>query len=145
MARNNNNLPQMEDGHKESKENSMIGPRACKICGEIGHSSKECHDEWPHCEANYLDDGYPITEVTCFLCEGTTHIPTQCQLYPMVQEISQLVKGGMHRILKRSLEVQEEKKVGDGIKPKQYEKGLIVHDKMECEAIISTDILQNCI
>ena len=77
MARNNNNLPQMEDGHKDNKENVMIGPRACKIYGEIGHSSKECHDEWPHCEANYLDEGHPMTQITCFLCEGTNHIPAQ--------------------------------------------------------------------
>ena len=45
MARNKNNLSQMEDGHTEIKENILTGPRACKICGEIGHQSKDCHDE----------------------------------------------------------------------------------------------------
>ena len=46
VASNNNNQPQAEDGHKEIKENIMTGPRACKICGEMGHLYKECHDEW---------------------------------------------------------------------------------------------------
>ena len=88
MARNNNQIPQVDVGI-EIRDNKMAGPRACKICGEIGHLSKECPDERPHCDTNYPDEGYAITQVTCFLCEGTNHIPTQCQLYPMVQEISQ--------------------------------------------------------
>ena len=62
-----------------------------------------------HCDASYMDKGYPITQVTCFLCEGTNHIPAQCQLYPMVQEVSQQVKEGMRQILKRSVEVQVQK------------------------------------
>ena len=34
-------------GNQESKGNTWIKHSACKSCGEIGHTSKECHDEWP--------------------------------------------------------------------------------------------------
>ena len=70
--------------------------KACKACGEIGHLTKECPDEWPHC------DDYP-TEVTCFLCEGNNHVPVQCQLYPMVLQVSQQAKEGMLSTLKKTL------------------------------------------
>ena len=165
MTNNINQLPQIDVGI-EIKENVMTGPRACKICGEIGHLSKECHDEWPHSDASYLDKGYTITQVTCFLCEGTTHILAQCQLYSMVQEVSQQVKDGMYRLLKRSARVQEhkeeakqdtslitcytcremghyswdcpEKKYGDGIKANQFQEGQINHVQIENEARLRT-------
>ena len=73
----------MSDQNANNKElEGMIDTslKACKACGEIGHLSKECPDEWPH-----FDD-YP-TEVTCFLCEGNNHVPVQCQLYPMVLHV----------------------------------------------------------
>ena len=84
----------------------------------------------------------------------------------MVQEVSQQVKAGMQQILKRSAVVQKhkeeckrdtshitcftcremghyswdcsEKKDGDSIKPKQCEKRLMIHVRMEDEAKIST-------
>ena len=72
-------------GNQESKESTWIKPVACKTCGEIGHTSNECHDEWPHCAARHQTKGCFTTQITCFLCEATNHIPTQCQLYPIVQ------------------------------------------------------------
>ena len=81
----NEQLPKIDQNYSDFEENLMTKLKACKTCGEIGHTSKECPDEWPHCDANYLVEEYPIPETTCFLCEGTSHVPAQCQLYPLVQ------------------------------------------------------------
>ena len=55
---------------------------ACKICGEIAHTQEEHKDGCPHCEENHLAEECPTGQVTCFLCEGTTHYPGQCHIYP---------------------------------------------------------------
>ena len=47
MTNSNMNPPQMDIGNKDVKGSSLTKPQACKTCGEIGHTSKECHDEWP--------------------------------------------------------------------------------------------------
>ena len=63
----------------------MRKPCACKICGEIGHTHKEHKDECPNCEGSHPVEECPTRHITCFLCEGTTHYPDQCHIYPMVQ------------------------------------------------------------
>ena len=99
----------MDIGNKDVKGSSLTKPQACKTCGEIGHTSKECHDEWPHGVSNHPTNGCPTTMVTCFLCEATNHVSTKCQLYPMVQEVRQQVKKGMQQKLRKCVEVQEHK------------------------------------
>ena len=47
-ANSNDEATPTDMGNKESKGSPWIKPSACKSCGEIGHTSKECHDEWPH-------------------------------------------------------------------------------------------------
>jgi hypothetical protein len=42
LASTNNNLPQNNLGNKESRDDVEITLQACKICGEIGHTSKGC-------------------------------------------------------------------------------------------------------
>jgi hypothetical protein len=44
LAIANNNLPQNNLGSKEPRSESEITLQAGKICGGIGHTSKECHD-----------------------------------------------------------------------------------------------------
>ena len=65
--------------------NDMKKLCACKLCGEIGHNHKEHKDECPNCEGIHPVEECPTTQITCFLCEGTTHYPAQCHIYPMVQ------------------------------------------------------------
>ena len=79
-------------GNKESQGSTWIKPSACKSCGEIGHTSKECHDEWPHGAARHQTKGCFTRQISCFLCVATNHIPKQCQLYPIVEQVRQQVQ-----------------------------------------------------
>ncbi|XBJ26862.1 hypothetical protein VPH35_004213 [Triticum aestivum] len=71
--------------------------RACKICGEIGHTDKEHQDGCPYCEASHLGEECPTTRVTCFMCEGTNHNPAQCRLLTTTQEVVQQQRKGMKK------------------------------------------------
>ena len=86
-------------------------PCACKICGEIGHTHKEHKDECPNCEGSHPVEECPIRQITCFLCEGTTHYPAQCHIYPMVQRTIQqkkeATKGALMEILEESVMKEE--------------------------------------
>jgi hypothetical protein len=42
LASSNNSLPRNDHGGKEPRDDVETTLRACKRCGEIGHSSKEC-------------------------------------------------------------------------------------------------------
>ena len=61
----------------------------------------------------------PHKSDTCFLCEGTNHVPIQCQLYPLVQQVIQQTKEGMQQSLMNTLEEQEQK-----VKSKKVEQEL---------------------
>ena len=97
-------------GNKESKRSTWIKPSACKSCGEIGHTSKECHDEWPHGAARHQTKGCFTSQISCFLCEATNHIPAQCQLYPIVEQVRQQVQERMHHTLNETLATRESEK-----------------------------------
>jgi cellular nucleic acid-binding protein len=101
VASNHNSLPQEEHGGKRTQVNAEMIQQACKRCGEIGHTSKDCHEEWPHC-----DPSYPVEEcpVTCFLCEGTNHIPAECKFYSTVQRINQQAEIRMSQLSERTPE-----------------------------------------
>ncbi|KAE8818073.1 hypothetical protein D1007_04174 [Hordeum vulgare] len=76
---------------------------ACKICGEIGHTQEEHKDGCPHCEENHPAEECPSSQVTCFLCEGTTHYPDQCHIYPKVQQVVKQQKDAMKETLKKKI------------------------------------------
>ncbi|KAE8766893.1 hypothetical protein D1007_61819 [Hordeum vulgare] len=76
---------------------------ACKISGEIGHTQEEHKDGCTHCEENHPAEECPSSQVTCFLCEGTTHYPTQCHIYPKVQEVVKQQKDAMKETLKKKI------------------------------------------
>src|SRR6187401_1761570 len=76
---------------------------ACRTCGEIGHTQEEHKDECPNCEGSHLAEECPTRQITCFLCEGTTHYPAQCHIYSMVQRTVQQKKEAMEEALEETL------------------------------------------
>ena len=76
---------------------------ACKICGEIGHTQEEHKDGCTHCEENHPAEECPSSQVTCFLCEGTTHYPAQCHIYPKVQRVVKQQKDAVKETLKKKI------------------------------------------
>ncbi|KAE8795906.1 hypothetical protein D1007_29183 [Hordeum vulgare] len=76
---------------------------ACKICGEIGHTQEEHKNGCTHCEENHPAEECPSSQVTCFLCEGTTHYPAECHIYPKVQQVVKQQKDAMKETLKNKI------------------------------------------
>ncbi|KAE8795398.1 hypothetical protein D1007_29740 [Hordeum vulgare] len=76
---------------------------ACKFCGEIGHTQEEHKDGCTHCEENHLAEECPSSQVTCFLCEGTTHYPAQCHIYPKAQQVVKQQKDAMKETLRKKI------------------------------------------
>ncbi|KAE8795994.1 hypothetical protein D1007_29031 [Hordeum vulgare] len=76
---------------------------ACKICGEIGHTQEGHKDGCTHCEENHLAEECPSSQVTSFLCEGTTHYPAQCHIYPKVQQVVKQLKDAVKETLKKKI------------------------------------------
>jgi hypothetical protein len=95
MASSNNNLPQNDHGSKEPRDDVEITLRACKICGEIRHMSKECHEQCPYYDTSHPIEEYPMAQVTCFLCNTINHVPAECYLYLTVQQMNQQAKDGL--------------------------------------------------
>ncbi|KAE8768754.1 hypothetical protein D1007_59702 [Hordeum vulgare] len=71
--------------------------------GEIGHTQEEHKDGCTHCEGNHPAEECPSSQVTCFLCEGTTHYPAQCHIYPKVQQVVKQQKDAMKETLKKKI------------------------------------------
>ena len=88
-------------------------PRACKICGEVGHSYEGHQDGCPHCEEMHMGEECPTAQVTCFVCEGNNHYPAQCQIFIMTQQVSQHQKEGMKKIIQEFREAPVRKKMKD--------------------------------
>ena len=59
-------------GNQESKGSTWIKPAACKTCGEIGHTSNECHDEWPHGAARHQIKGVSQAKFLAFCVKQQT-------------------------------------------------------------------------
>ncbi|KAE8766624.1 hypothetical protein D1007_62120 [Hordeum vulgare] len=89
----------IQQGYDNPKEK----PCACRICGEIGHTQEEHTDGCTHCEENHRAEECPTSEVTCFLCEGTTHYPAQCHIYPKVQQVVKQQKDAMKETHKKKI------------------------------------------
>ncbi|KAE8796564.1 hypothetical protein D1007_28465 [Hordeum vulgare] len=88
---------------QKSYESPMKKPCACKICGEIGHTQEEHKDGCTHCEENHPAEDCPSSQVTCFLCEGTTHYLAQCHIYTRVQQVAKEQKSVMKETIKKKI------------------------------------------
>ncbi|KAE8800900.1 hypothetical protein D1007_23611 [Hordeum vulgare] len=84
-------------------DNPMNKPCAYKIYGEIGHSQEEHKDGCPHCEEKHPAEECPTSQVTCFLCEGSTHYLVQCHIYPKVQQVVKQQNEVMKETLKNKI------------------------------------------
>src|SRR3954471_3143717 len=80
--------------NNDVKDDIIEGTQACNICGDMEHTSKEHVDQCPNCEEKHPTNQFPTSQVTCFLCEGNDHVPIQCPINPIVQQMKQ---GGMHK------------------------------------------------
>ena len=83
----------------KTQEDVVIKTIACKVCGDIGHTYNEHLDQCPYCDVSHPGEICPTSQVTCFLCEGTNHIPAQCQLYSVVQNVNHHVMTRVHQAL----------------------------------------------
>jgi hypothetical protein len=88
VASTNNSLPQNDHGGKTTRDDVEMTLQACKRCGEIGYTSKDCHERCPYCDTSHPIGECPMSQVTCFLCEGINHVPAKCKFYSTVQRIN---------------------------------------------------------
>jgi hypothetical protein len=110
LASNNNNLSQNKLGCKEPRGETEITLLACKLYGEIGHTSKGCTEQCPYCDASHPVGECPMAHVTCFLCDGINHVPSECKLYPTLQQMNQRAKDGLYQQQERTSEDRRPKK-----------------------------------
>jgi hypothetical protein len=85
VASTNNSLPQNDHGGKTTRGDVDMTLQACKRCEKIGHTSKDCHEQCPYYDTSHPIGECPMSQVTCFLCEGIYHVPPECKFYSMVQ------------------------------------------------------------
>jgi hypothetical protein len=110
LANTKDNLSQSNLGSKEPRDEAKITLLACKICGEIGHTSKGCCEQCPYCDASHPVGKCPMVHVTCFLCDVINHVPSECELYPMIQRMNQRAKDGLYQQQEKTPEDRRPKK-----------------------------------
>uniref|UniRef100_A0A0E0L0L4 CCHC-type domain-containing protein n=1 Tax=Oryza punctata TaxID=4537 RepID=A0A0E0L0L4_ORYPU len=54
--------------------------KACTSCREVGHIASRCTQTFLRGEDIHSPDDCPMRNITGFLCEGTGHVPKNCQL-----------------------------------------------------------------
>ncbi len=72
-----------DDDEDESTLNSFMERglefKAGTRCGIVGHTANLCLPTCRCGEYTQYSDACPLRKVTCFLCEGTDHVPKDCQ------------------------------------------------------------------
>nr|ABF95970.1 retrotransposon protein, putative, unclassified [Oryza sativa Japonica Group] len=63
----------------QSFNQNKMERKACSRCGEIGHVASSCATTCVHCEEDHPPDRCQTSRITCFFCEGTDHVPKDCQ------------------------------------------------------------------
>jgi hypothetical protein len=133
LASINNNLHQNNLGSKEPRDEAKIALLACKMCGEIGHLSEEFLEQCHHCNTSHPTRECPMTRVTCFLCDGTNHVPRECMFYFTVHPMNQQAKDRLSHLLERTPEDKRPKSEGgserQGRSPLHYHQKLLNRQK----------------
>ena len=93
MINMRDNLSQGICDNNDVKDDITKGTQACNICGDMDHTSKEHEDQCPNCEEKHPTKQCPTSQVSCFLCEGNDHVPVQCHIYPIVQQMNYSIQG----------------------------------------------------
>jgi hypothetical protein len=99
MASTNNNLPQNDHGSKEPRDDAEITLQACKTCGEIGHISKECHEQCPYYDTSHPIEKCTMTQFTCSYAMESIMFLLNVTFTPTVQWMNQQAKDGRCQLL----------------------------------------------
>jgi hypothetical protein len=67
-----------------------VKKKGCSQCGEEGHQANQCTDNCPNCIDKHPTREYPSSNITCFLCESSTHVPANCHMNHLVSSISKI-------------------------------------------------------
>nr|ABF95977.1 retrotransposon protein, putative, unclassified [Oryza sativa Japonica Group] len=80
LLANGGRVSDSEDSDQVSSDDEdEMERKACSRCGEIGHVASSCATTCVHCEEDHPPDRCPTSRITCFFCEGTDHVPKDCQ------------------------------------------------------------------
>ena len=76
--------------------------KACSHCGEEGHQSSYCPNNCPSCEGGHPPGNCPTSNITCYLCESTEHVPAKCPMNLVVTAFSKIQKGSFQQAFRNS-------------------------------------------
>jgi hypothetical protein len=102
MTNNKNNTSPSDPSNDKPEEHVVTRNQSCKLCGDIGHISKDSEEQCHNCGRDHSNEECRLLRVTCLLCEGTNHVLTECHLYAMVDEVNQQVKQKLHQSLSKA-------------------------------------------
>jgi hypothetical protein len=69
----------------------FLKKKACSCCGEEGHQVSQCPRNYPYCEDNHPPRECPSSNITCYMCESSTHVPADCAMNHLVSDISKIL------------------------------------------------------
>ncbi|CAM0874773.1 unnamed protein product [Alopecurus aequalis] len=64
--------------------------QACTRCGKLGHVARGQEEKCSSCDVSHAIGECTMHAVTCFLCEGSDHVPAKCPLQRAVTAATQL-------------------------------------------------------
>ena len=69
--------------------------QACTRCGKIGHVARGEEEKCSSCDVSHTVGECTMSAITCFLCEGSDHVPAKCPLHPAVIAATQLSRANL--------------------------------------------------
>nr|CAD39822.3 OSJNBa0079F16.13 [Oryza sativa Japonica Group] len=81
---NDDDNDENDDATLDSFRERELKFKACARCGIVGHTASLCLPTCRCGEYTHYSDACPLRKVTCFLCEGTDHVPKDCQLNAVI-------------------------------------------------------------